>query len=425
MIQCKKERMNLPDEVSRFAVDPAPDHTVNLELLQHRAVYKAYRKSVQHTEEPEVLKVLELLHSLQGDNGSLLCLVQEILDLDSFQSPSLKALRKRLANEFSKGKISKSTLEKTIGFLSSLLADSFGKFWSEISGQLKDCRVEEIGKEGWARLEPVLKVIATKIVLKRLHGRKNNSYIPAKTQPSVDDKATFTHAVHVAAQGWPTPEVLHFLRHLQMVGAQEGLPLLENNLLCYLEMKKYRNIHHAMPDRGLLRRKVRVIKERFLLPFAPIPQLFADILQESLKAAEAADQSEAPASTIFTHLQESLSDSLLPFWAGFRKAWQIRSPTSAQRIPQLRVQQKLRERLANFELEESPLKTFHLPPVRPAESRSPSMITFSFSISQGVTIKENSAQGRDSQTPPDSRRILHGEELPPLSRLSQPAMTDG
>ncbi|MEE6477283.1 hypothetical protein FKM82_011450 [Ascaphus truei] len=98
--------------------------------------------------------------------------------------------------------------------------------------------------------------------------------------------------------------------------------------------------------------------------------------------------SELPSLSIFAHLQDSLCDSLLPFWAGFRKAWLDRSPASAQRVPVLRVQQMLRKRLALFEVVQTPLKTFHLPLVQlsPGRRLQP-MITFSFSMSRGVTLK--------------------------------------
>ncbi|XP_063300199.1 uncharacterized protein LOC134587620 isoform X1 [Pelobates fuscus] len=419
-----KKRFIHPSQVSQLAGGPQYDATAPLEMLQHREVYKVYRKTVQNTEEPELLKALELLHALTDAKGDrrLLDLVQKTLELDSFQKPFAKGLGKRIENELSKGRISRPCLGETISFLGGLLAESFGKFWSEMAGRLKDYGVEETGNEGWIRLKPILKVISTKIIITRLHGRKNNNCHPVKTQPSEEDKATFNRAIQVASQGWPTPEVLHFLRHLQTYGPQEDLPLLENNLFCCLEVQKFRNVHHAMPDRVLLKKKVKVIKEKFLFPLTnPVLQLSSEILQKSLQDTESAEQSEIPSLAVFNHLQDSLCDSLLPFWAGFRKAWQIRSPASAQRLPLLRVQQMLRKRLALFEMEEPSVKTFHLPPIQhSSESKFPSTVTFSFSISQGITIKENSEQDRDTQTPMarEDGTISQIGQLPPLIRTS-------
>ncbi|XP_053314979.1 uncharacterized protein LOC128482984 [Spea bombifrons] len=416
----RKERLIPPREASGHAGGHRQDAETLKEMLHHRAVYKVYRNVVQDTEEPEMLKALELLRALtetQGDRR-LLGLVKKTLELDVLLSPYTKGLRKRLEKELLKGQIRRSTLEETTGFLSSLLAESFGKFWAEMSGRLKDYGVEKPGGEGWARIQPILKVIATKIVLKRLQGRKNQSCHPVKTLPSAEDIDLFNQALQVAAQGWPTPEVLHFLRHLQTHGPQEGLPLLENNLLCCLEVQKYKNIHHPMPDRGLVKRKVKVVKERFLLPqMNPVLQLSPELLQKALQEAEAAEQSELPPPTLFNHLQDALRDSLLPFWAGFRKTWVNRSPASAQRLPLLRVQQMLRRRLALFELEEIPTKTFHLPPLKNLPTRRfPSMVTFSFSISNGVKIMENSH--RETPTPQDNRRMSRVGELPPISQMS-------
>lgn len=239
-----------------------------IEVLQNRTVYKVYRKVVQETEDPQTLRALELLHALQSDKSDrkVVGLVQKILDLELFHFPHLQGLKKRLTQELSKGKITNLSIKEVTLFLSSLLDPSFHNFWSEMNGRLKDYGVEQPGDEGWARLEPILQVLTSKMVLKRLRGRKNNVGHQAQMQPTVEDIRAFNRALQLAAEGWPTPEVLHFLRYLQTHGTEERLPLLENNLLCCLEVQKYKNAHHAMPDRGLLRRKVQVVRERFLPP---------------------------------------------------------------------------------------------------------------------------------------------------------------
>ncbi|XP_018429513.1 PREDICTED: uncharacterized protein LOC108802124 [Nanorana parkeri] len=375
-----------------------------LEMMQNRTVYKVYRKVVHETEEHKTLKALEILHVLQSDKGDrkVVGLVQKVLELDVIHLPHLQGLKKRLTQELAKGRISSLTVKEVTSFLSSLVSPSFHMFWSEMLGRLKDYGMEQPGDEGWARLEPILQVLTSKMVHKRLHGRKNNACHPAQMQPTKEDISAFNRALQLAAEGWPTPEVLHFLRYLQMHGPEEGLLLLENNLLCCLEVQKYRNAHHAMPDRGLLRRKVQVVKERFLLPQGnSILQAPPEILAAALRDAEAAARADLPVISIFNQLRDSLCDSLLPFWAGFRRTWLIRSSESAKKVPLLRVQQMLRKRLALFEVEERPLRTFHLPPVQhPPEKSPPSVLTFSFSISHGITVKftESRAQrgGEDS-----------------------------
>ncbi|XP_073484795.1 uncharacterized protein [Aquarana catesbeiana] len=395
-----------------------------IEVLQNRTVYKVYRKVVQETEDPQTLRALELLHALQSDKSDrkVVGLVQKILDLELFHFPHLQGLKKRLTQELSKGKITNLSIKEVTLFLSSLLDPSFHNFWSEMNGRLKDYGVEQPGDEGWARLEPILQVLTSKMVLKRLRGRKNNVGHQAQMQPTVEDIRAFNRALQLAAEGWPTPEVLHFLRYLQTHGTEERLPLLENNLLCCLEVQKYKNAHHAMPDRGLLRRKVQVVRERFLPPDGnSVLQAAPEILEVALKNTEAAAQADPPPISIFDHLRNSLCDSLLPFWAGFRKAWLIRSSESAKKVPMLHMQQMLRKRLALFEVEEIPLRTFHLPPVpHPPEKRPPSVLTFSFSITNGITVKGKSEEGRESQTPtpPASRKISQIAVLPPINRTS-------
>ncbi|XP_075195090.1 uncharacterized protein LOC142295874 [Anomaloglossus baeobatrachus] len=388
------------------------------EMLQHRAVYKAYKKLVQETEEPQTLRALEMLHSLQSTRSEqdLLSLIQKVLELDILQNPQLQELRRHLHCDLSRGAISNSSIIRVTGLLNELLDVSFHKFWGEISGRLEDYGVQQSDNEGWARLEPILLALSTKMATKRLHGRRSDAHHPAQMQPSVDDVDAFHQALGMAAQGWPTPEILHFLKYLQTHGPQEGLPLLENNLLCCLELRKYKNAHHAMPDHGLLKRKVLVLRERFLLLHETSGlQLSPELLESAQRDAAAAAHSDRPSTSLFDQLQDRLTDSLLPFWAGFRRAWAVRSPRSAQREPVLRMQQTLRKRLALFKLEETPQKTFHLPPVQPdPNDAAPSMVTFSFSMSNGLTLKESGAQTPDPLVSSTSRTGV----LPSISPTS-------
>ncbi|CAJ0930250.1 unnamed protein product [Ranitomeya imitator] len=415
-----------------------------LEMLQHRAVYKAYKKLVQETEEPQTLRVLEILHALQSTRGKqdMLALIQKVLELDVIQNPHLQALRRNLHSDLSRGAISSSSITRVTGVLGALLDVSFHKFWGEISGRLKDYGMEQPGNEGWARLEPILLVLSTKIATKRLHGQKSGADHPAQMQPSVDDVVAFHQALGMAAQGWPTPKILHFLKYLQTHGPQEGLPLLDNNLLCCLELQKYRNAHHAMPDRGLLKRKVHVLRERFLLLHENAGlQLSPELLEAAQRDTEAATHSDLPSTSLFDHLQDWLTDSLLPFWAGFRRAWAFRSPSSAQREPGAALY-IVRGGVVNSALGLPPVVVdgifsppavsrclglvrhtprlllvaaigsgFALDPIKAA----PSMVTFSFSMTSGLTLKESSTQTPD---PGVSRSTSQTGVLPAMSPTS-------
>ncbi|XP_018118263.2 uncharacterized protein LOC108716562 isoform X2 [Xenopus laevis] len=404
------------EAVCGYPINEPPD---SLEMLENKAVYKVYRKVIQDTEEPATLKALETLQALKGTTGGrkMLRLVEEVLELESIQRPLLKGLRKRLVSDLLKARVSSPSLEGVIDYLHSCLSQSFGQFWEEMVKRLKECGVDQPGNENWARLEPILQVFANKMIMSRLHGTRTIPQHSAQAQPTSEDKTTFRQALYLASQGWPTSEVLHFLSYLQTHSAQEGHSLLENNLLCCLEVQKYKNAHHAMPDQGLLRTKVRVIRERFLLPHPNhLLELDPHRLQAYLQESEAALVMDQPSLSIFDGLQDSLCGPLLPFWAGFRKLWLLRSSASARRKPVLRAQQILHKRLAQFESAETPLKTFHLPPVQ----HSSSMVSFSFSISHGVTVKEN----QDLQSIPASPaedRASQDSQLPQLSRSSSKA----
>ncbi|KAM5165278.1 uncharacterized protein ACMZJ9_007741 [Mantella aurantiaca] len=422
-VRRRKDHLRLSKFFPEFPGQLPSDPDTLLEMLQNRTVYKLYRKVVHETEEPQTLKALEILSVfLQSDKSppKTVGLVQKVLELDIIHLPHLQGLKKHLSHELSKGRVSSLSVKEVTTFLSSLLAPSFHNFWSEMTARLKDYGVEAPGGEGWARLEPILQVLTGKMVLKRLHGRKNNAGHQPQAQPTVEDISAFNRALRLAAEGWPTPEVLHFLRYIQTHVPEEGLPLLENNLLCCLEVQKYKNAHHAMPDLGLLRRKVQVVKERFLQQQGnPVLQAPPEILEAALKNTESAVHADLPAISTYDQLRDSLCDSLLPFWAGFRKTWLIRSSESAKKVPMLRVQQMLQKRLALFEGEEIPLRTFHLPPVqRPPEKRPPSGLTFSFSITHGITVKGMGEEGRESQTPPAGRKLPQIAVLPPINRTS-------
>ncbi|KAM4693088.1 uncharacterized protein O3C94_003818 [Discoglossus pictus] len=418
----KKEQLVLPSQMSQFIQEHEP--RAILELLQHKSIYRVYRKAVQATEEPELLKALEILHALKSVKAErkIMALVQRVLELDSIQIPLMKGLRKRLAEELLKGRIGKPCLEEITTFLSCLLAESFDNYWKEVMERLKDYGIEQPTDDDWTRLGPILQVITTKMVMKRLHSRKGNTSYAAQVKPTEEDLATFHESVQVAAEGWPTLEILHFLDYLQIHGPHEGLPLLENNLLCCLEIQKYRNAHHPMPDKELLKRKVKVIRDRFLTLHAnTVLQVPRELLESILIDIEHGIYTEIPYVSIFDHLREVLYDSLLSFWAAFRKVWHTRSPASAQRAPVLQVQQMLRRRLALFQAEEDPPKTFHLPPVIPSPEKKPqSPLTYSFSVSRGVSLKDDGTQDRASQTPPaGSRRMSLACELPPIPGISQ------
>ncbi|EMP24488.1 Regulator of G-protein signaling 22 [Chelonia mydas] len=385
-----------------------------LELLNNKVVFKTYRKAAQEMQDAGLQRVLGLLEKLERcraapEGRKRLSCVLKLLDLFEGAgplSPHLpRELRKRLRTEVGQGAVSDSSVEEIQAALYAHIAPTFESFWAEVSKGLDRHGVQpsRIQDEGWPKLQPLLHLLAAKVALKRLRTRKAAGGLAATAQPSQEDKASFCQFLRAAAEGWPTLERLHFLHHLQV----HGPPVLEHGLHFQLEVQKFKNAHHAMPDRALLRKKVQVIRNCFLVSqLEPQLQVVVDAekLGRAVRAAEQALQQDVPAPppSLFDELRDSIFSTLLPYWAGFRKAWLKRSLESIQRAPVLRAQQLLQQRRALFERSQGPPQTFQLPPLQQHAnvkgSKQQGGFTYTFSISRGIALKASSREDTGNRT---------------------------
>lgn len=255
---------------SRVSVtsQPSPD------LLSNKVVFKVYRKVAQEMQDADLQRALGLLQNLEccweapGDRqrlGSTLKLL-DLWDQQGSESanPQLpQKLRKRLRVEVAQGRVSDLSLEEMQAALYSHVAQSFEGFWAVVSEGLSRHGVQHthLQEEGWAKLEPLLHSLAAKVALKHLRNRKAQVGSAATARPSQEDKASFCRSLRAAAEGWPSLEMLHFLQYLQV----HGPPVLETGLCFQLEVQKFKNAHHGTPNGALLRKKVQVIRDSFLL----------------------------------------------------------------------------------------------------------------------------------------------------------------
>ncbi|XP_067420804.1 regulator of G-protein signaling 22-like [Emydura macquarii macquarii] len=413
-----------------------PRHT--LDLLSNKLVFKAFRKAAQEMQDAGLQRMLGLLQKLEGcraapEGRKRLSCALKLLDLWEQQgagplSPHLpRGLRKRLRAEVGQGRVNDSSLEEIQAALYAHVAPAFESFWAEVSEGLGRHGVQpsQIQAEGWPKLEPLLHLLAAKVALKRLRNRKAKMGSASVAQPSQEDKASFCRSLRAAAEGWPTLEMLHFLKHLQV----HGSPVLENGLHFQLEVQKFKNAHHAMPDRALLRKKVQVIRNCFLVSqLEPRLQVAVDAekLGRAVRAAEQALGQDAPTppAGLFDELRDSVFSTLLPYWAGFRKSWLKRSPVSAQRAPVLRAQQLLQQRQALLEQPQGPPQTFQLPPLQQRAnikgSKQQGGFTYTFSVSRGIALKASSREDTCSRSPGTSvtgnGKRAERVQLPPLPK---------
>ncbi|KAK9411900.1 hypothetical protein NXF25_003075 [Crotalus adamanteus] len=298
-------------------------------------------------------------------------------------------LKKRIKEEVARGEITDITWNEIQLLLRSLVVPTFEQFWDEMSEGLKKYGLvpSQIPEERWCKLEPFLNVIAGKIALRHLRNKEAQDASAATAKPTREDKDSFWQSLKEAAEGWPTVEMLHFIKHLQVYGT----PVLESGLHFLLEVQKFRNAHHDWPDMALLKKKVLVIRDCFLASqIEPRLQVAVDNkrLGRAIRAAEQALQKEIPPPSLFDSLKDSVSSILMPYWAAFQKHWLKRSVASAQRAPVLRNQLLLQKRQAK--LNESP-GSLQLPPLQqPKEgngSRSQDGFIYSFSISEGLIVQ--------------------------------------
>nr|XP_014430711.2 uncharacterized protein LOC102457038 [Pelodiscus sinensis] len=409
-----------------------------LDLLNNKVVFKAYKKAAQEMQDVGLHRVLELMQKLEccqaAPEGRKRLSCVDLLDLcgqqgDEALSRGLpRELRKRLRAEVGRGRVSDSSLGDIQAALLAHMAPAFESFWAEVSNGLGRHGVQpfKIQDKRWPKLEPLLHLLASKVALKRLRSRKAVGGSAATAQPSREDKGSFGQFLRAAAEGWPTLEMLHFLKHLQVHGPR----VLEHGLHFQLEVQKFKNAHHAVPDRALLRKKVQVIRSCFLVSqLEPRLQVLVDAetLGRAVRAAEQSLQQDAPAPPpgLFDELRDSVSSTLLPYWAGFRKAWLKRSLASAQRVPVLRAQQLLQQSQALLEQPQGPPPPCQLPPLQPRPNvkgnKQQDSVTYTFSISRGIALKATSREDTSSHSsrPPVLGNVKRSArvQLPPRSEV--------
>nr|XP_060633630.1 uncharacterized protein LOC132776233 [Anolis sagrei ordinatus] len=382
------------------------------DLLSNTVVLKVFRKAAHKMQDVELERILRLLQEMEAcqeaaEREKRMDCVKKFLDIcdkpgkgrSNAQLP--KELKIRLKEELDQGEISDFSWNEIRLFLHSIVTPGFEQFWDEVSKWLKKHVLQEpsqIPEEHWRKLEPLLQSIAARVALEHLRSQKGQGGSASATaQPTREDKVSFWQSVKKAAEGWPTIEILHFLKHLQL----HGPPVLESGLHFLLEVQKFKNAHHAWPDMALLKKKVKVIRECFLTSqIEPQLQVAVDTkrLGRAVRAAERALQKENPFPPpgLFDELKDSVFSILLPYWAAFQKQWLKRSPTSAQKAPVLRHQLLLQKRKAMFEAPQKFPQSLQLPPLQqPKRGQGSSCqdgLIYAFSLSKGLTLQYSSRE---------------------------------
>ncbi|XP_015760136.1 PREDICTED: regulator of G-protein signaling 22-like [Acropora digitifera] len=132
----------------------------------------------------------------------------------------------------------------------------------------------------------------------------------------------------------------YFRRYLQTHGEPDGFPRLENDLVFYLEVQKFKELFSYMDDVSL-NRKVEAIIECFLDSATPPwlqidigPELASRIIHKSQAFSTGKKvPREQKEPTLFDEAQSILFKELLPYWAGFSKQYTQPEDESKVKLP--------------------------------------------------------------------------------------------
>jgi len=228
--------------------------------------------------------------------------------------------------------------------------------------------------------------------LYRRRARKAKS--TGRSPPTKDDKDNFKKVLQ-SMHGLLPVKMEYFRRYLQAHGEPDGFPHLENDLVFYLEVQKFRELFNYMDDVSL-NRKVEAISECFLDSATP-PALQIDIGPELAsriihKAQVFSSGKKIPREQkdpgLFDEAQSLLFKEMLPYWAGFCKQYTEPADEGKVKFPPTKQEKLLQKRYAEFLKYPAVTKAITLPLMLPStHGQSKSELTFS--VSDGMKWKES------------------------------------
>ncbi|XP_067018661.1 regulator of G-protein signaling 22-like isoform X1 [Acropora muricata] len=211
--------------------------------------------------------------------------------------------------------------------------------------------------------------------------------------PTKEDRDNFKKVLQ-SIHGRLSIKMEYFRRYLQTHGEPDGFPRLENDLVFYLEVQKFKELFSYMDDVSL-NRKVEAIIECFLDSATPPwlqidigPELASRIIHKSQVFSTGKKvPREQKEPTLFDEAQSILFKELLPYWAGFSKQYTQPEDESKVKLPPTRQEKLLQKRYTEFLKYPAVTKTIVLPLAIPT-AHGQSKSELSFSVSDGMKWKE-------------------------------------
>ncbi|XP_074646346.1 uncharacterized protein LOC141902488 [Tubulanus polymorphus] len=210
--------------------------------------------------------------------------------------------------------------------------------------------------------------------------KKKKKKAGGRAQPSKEDKIDFLLSLNQSAMGHLPLHMLFYYRYLQRWGEEDGFPMLDKDLIFYIEVQKFKECSHEFANEELMRKKVQAISDTFLDSAYPPPlqiDVPPDLHQKMVKTAQRYAQGKEITPNLFDEAQYLVFKELLPYWAGFKK--QYTPPEDPNKRPLTKRQKLLRKRLEMFETMPAPTHDFKLPKLPDAPVGS-----MTFSLTEGV-----------------------------------------
>eukprot|EP00794_Sanderia_malayensis_P017584 gene17584-19337_t len=228
-----------------------------------------------------------------------------------------------------------------------------------------------------------------------------------RIQPTKEDRATFLEAVQ-ACSGKLTAEMDSFRRYLAVKDDPGTFQRLENDLLFYMEVQKFKDLYPFL-DETALNRKVEVIIDVYLDSATP-PWLQIDLSSElAARVMQRAQQyysatkrvpREQKDPFIFDDAQSYLLKEIVPYWAGYCKL--RRANEKLPEFPLTKKEREKRKRYTQFRKAASTNEKVPNRPKTPGAGESKHELTYS--IGKGfkwkdaaVDLESLSSQSSDSR----------------------------
>jgi len=212
-----------------------------------------------------------------------------------------------------------------------------------------------------------------------------------RAPPSKDDKLSFMHALQEStAHGKPTTQMDYFWKYLVKHGDDDNNPLIDKDLVFYLEVQKYKELTHHYNDEELVKRKCQAIVDCFLesaiQPSCQI-DISSDMCNRIVKNAVKVMQGREVIQNLFDEAQFIVFKELLPYWAGFMKGY--KPPEDPAKKTLSKRQKALHKRYEEFQSAPTPKEDRVVLPVirNPANMHSLKISSLTYSITEGLKVK--------------------------------------